>query len=137
VAGKTNYAETKTLDGWFGNTALPSNATLYFALYTVAPGETGGGTEYSGNAYARAAYTNNTSNFPNATAADPSTKSNANPITFPTVTTADWTGIVAWAVLDASTSGNMLYFGTFAATQSVAVGQTASWAASGITFTED
>lgn len=137
MAGKTNYAETKTLDAWFGNTAIPANATLYLALFTVAPGEAGGGTEYTGNAYARAAVTNNTTNFPAATAADPSTKSNANPISFPTVTTADWTGIVAWAVMDAATGGNMLYFGTFASTQSVSVGQTASWGAAGLTFTED
>jgi hypothetical protein len=123
MAGKTNYAETKTLDGWFGNTALPSNGTLWFALYTVAPGESGGGTEVTGNGYARASITNNTTNFPAATAADPSTKSNNASITFPTVTTADWTGIVAWAVLDAVTAGNMLYFGTFASTQAVSVGR--------------
>jgi len=134
---KSNYAETKTLDAWFGNTAIPSNATLYFALFTVAPGETGGGTEYTGNAYARASLANNTTNFPAAAAGAPSSKSNATAITFPTVTTADWTGIVAWAVFDASSGGNMLYYGTFGSTQAVSVGQTASWAASGLTFTED
>lgn len=134
---KTNYAEGKTLDAWFGNTAIPSNATLYFALFTVSPGETGGGTEYTGNAYARASLTNNTTNFPAATLANPSTKQNNTSITFPTVTTADWTGIVGWAVMDASSGGNMLYYGTFGSTQAVSIGQTASWAAAGLTFTED
>jgi len=134
---KSNYAETKTLDAWFGNTAIPSNATLYFALFSAAPGETGGGTELTGNAYARASLTNNSTNFPAASAGAPSSKQNATAITFPTVTTADWTGITGWAVFDALTTGNMLYYGTFAATQAVSVGQTASWAAAGLTFTED
>lgn len=139
MAGKSNYAETKTLDGWFGGTPLPTISTMYFALCTVAPNEVDIGTEYTGNGYARASVTNNGTSFPAAVAGNPSTKQNNVTVSFPTVTGADWTGINGWATVDAAgiPGGNHLYFGTFSAVQSVAVGQTASWAAGGLTFSED
>jgi hypothetical protein len=142
----TVTANTVSLTGVAGNGAggatgtikkmLDVGITLYFGLWTTTLVDTSTGstgTETSGGAYARASLTNNGVSFGNASAGS---KTNAATITFPTAT-ANWSGITDWAVLDASSAGNMLYYGAFAATQSVSNGQTASWAASGITITED
>ena len=53
MAGFSDYLEDKVLDHVFGGTAYTAPTTLYVALYTVAPTDTGGGTEVSGGAYAR------------------------------------------------------------------------------------
>ena len=49
----TNYLETEILDHVFGGNAYTAPGTHYLALYTAAPGETGGGTECTGTSYAR------------------------------------------------------------------------------------
>ena len=53
MAGFSDYLEDKVLDHVFGGNAYTAPSTLYVALYTVAPTDTGGGTEVSGGAYAR------------------------------------------------------------------------------------
>jgi hypothetical protein len=53
MAGFSDYLEDKVLDHVFGGNAYTAPTTLYVALYTVAPTDTGGGTEVSGGAYAR------------------------------------------------------------------------------------
>ncbi len=45
MAGFSDYLEDKVLDHVFGGNAYTAPATLYVALYTVAPTDTGGGTE--------------------------------------------------------------------------------------------
>src|SRR5205085_11421592 len=104
------------LDHVFGGGAATSSAytapaTLYVAVYTASPSDSGGGTELTiGTAgYARVAVTNNVANWANASGAT-ATKVNANIITFPQAT-ADWGTIVAFAVMDASTAGNFLWWG--------------------------
>ena len=52
MAGFSDYLEDKVLDHVFGGNAYTAPSTLYVALYTVAPTDTGGGTEVSGGAYA-------------------------------------------------------------------------------------
>ena len=63
MAKSVSYANT-VLDSLFGS---GTPATLYIGLYSAAPDADGtGGTELSGGSYARAAVTNNTTNWPNA-----------------------------------------------------------------------
>lgn len=139
-------AATVTLTGSTGNGVggatgtikkiLDAGITNFFGLWTTTLVDTSTGstgTEMSGGSYARASVTNNGVTWSNAAAGS---KTNVATITFPTAT-GNWAGITDWAVVDASSAGNMLYYGAFAATQSVSNGQTASWAASGITVTED
>jgi len=73
------------------------------ALFTVQPGAGGGGTEVSGGSYARISVTNNTTNFPTPTG---DLLQNGAAITF-AAATANWGTIVAWALMDASTGGNV------------------------------
>ena len=49
----SDYLENKVVGHVFGGSAYTAPSTLYVALYTSAPSDTGGGTEVSGGAYAR------------------------------------------------------------------------------------
>lgn len=110
---KSDYLELKVLDAVLGQTALPAIATVYVALFSVTPTDAGGGTELAtatSPGYARVAVTNNTTNFPNASAG---AKTNGVDITFPVNTSggAAWVAAIAWGIFDASTGGNLLLWG--------------------------
>ncbi|MCI4463680.1 MAG: hypothetical protein JHC30_05885, partial [Caldisericum sp.] len=108
-------------------------ATVYIALFTVAPTDAGGGTEVSGGGYARVAVANNSTNFPPATNGQ---KSNGTAIIFPTAT-ADWGTIVAVGIYDAATNGNLLFWANLTTARTVQSGDTAQFAVGALTFTED
>lgn len=138
MAGLTNYGETKVLDHLFGATTYTAPATWYIALYTTAPNqETGAsGVEVTGGSYARAAVTNNTTNFPNATAGDPSTKSNGTAITFATPS-ASWGTVVAYALCDASTAGNIVATNNLTTSKTINSGDSVSFPIGQLVFTLD
>ncbi len=130
----STYAANKLLDHVYGGPDYTRPATLYCALFTVAPTAAGGGTEVStsGTAYARVSFTNNSTNFPAATSA---TKRNATNITFGTPT-ADWGTVVGAAWFDSSTGGNMIEYGPFTTARTILNGDAApSILANGGTFT--
>ena len=85
------------------------------ALYTVAPSDTGGGTEVSGGAYAR-----QTATF-TVSGTNPTTASNTAAIEYPTAT-ANYGTVVAVGVLDASSSGNLLAYSTLDSSKVVSSG---------------
>lgn len=107
----SNYLETKVLGHVFGGTAY-TQPTKYIALYTSAPGEAGGGTEVSGTNYVRqtAAFT-----------VTGDTASNTAAIEFPTAGSA-WGTITHIGVMDSSSSGNLLAYGTLTASKTIASG---------------
>ena len=47
----SNYLELEVLDHVFGGSAYSAPGTIYAALFTVAPSDTGGGTEVSGGSW--------------------------------------------------------------------------------------
>ena len=128
---KSTYLCNKLLDLPVGGVSYSAPSTLYFALFTTAPTASGGGTEVSGGSYARAAVTNNTTNFPSASGA---AKSNANQISWPTATSS-WGVIVAVGVFDASTGGNLLYYSSISS-KTIDSNDTVSIPASNFTLTE-
>ena len=107
----SNYLETKVLDHVFGGTAY-TQPTKYIALYSAAPGEAGGGTEISGTNYVRqvAAFT-----------VTGDTASNTAAIEFPTAGSA-WGTITHIGVMDASSAGNLLAYGTLTASKTISSG---------------
>lgn len=117
MAGFSDYLEDKVLDHVFGGTAYTAPTTLYVALYTVAPTDTGGGTEVTttGTAYAR-----QTATF-NVSGTDPTTATNAAAIEYPTAT-ADYGTVVAVGILDASSAGNLLAYASLTANKTVSSG---------------
>ena len=110
MSGITTYLENALENAVLRNTSYTSPATVYLALFTVAPGVGGGGTEVSGGSYARQAVT--------FSAPASGATSNSGAITFPTAT-ANWGTVVAWGLFDAATSGNLLLFGTLVGTNEV------------------
>ena len=125
MAGFSNYLETKVLEHVFGGSAYTAPTTLYVALFTAAPSDTGGGTEVSGGAYARqtAAFT-----------VSGDTASNTAAIEYATAT-ADYGTVVALGVYDALTSGNLLAYGTLTTSKTVSNGDVFRFNASAIDIT--
>ena len=101
----TNYLENALLNATVRNTTYTSPATVYLALYNVAPTASTAGTELSGSGYSRQAITFNAPSGGSVT-------SNVT-VTFGPAT-GNWSTINATAVVDASTSGNIMYFTTTA-----------------------
>ena len=115
MAGFSDYLEDKVLDHVFGGSAYTAPATLYVALYTVAPTDTGGGTEVTGGSYAR-----QTSTF-TVSGTDPTTATNAAAIEYPTAT-ADYGTVVAVGILDALSGGNLLAYADLTTSKTVSTG---------------
>lgn len=124
---KSNYLEDAILNHVLRNTALTSPTTVYVALFTVAPTDTGGGTEVSGGSYARQAVTFG--------APVSGTVANSGAVTFPTAT-ANWGTIVAIGIFDAVTVGNLLYYGNLTTSKVVDNGDQISFANGAITVAE-
>ena len=115
MAGFSDYLEDKVLDHVFGGTAYTAPSTLYVALYTVAPDDTGGGTEVTGGSYAR-----QTATF-TVSGTSPTTATNAASIEYPTAT-ASFGTVVAVGILDASSAGNLLAYADLDTSKVVSTG---------------
>jgi hypothetical protein len=136
ASGKSDYLEAALLNQLFGNVAYSIPSPYYFALFTSAPNDTGGGTEVntSGTGYTRVSVTNNTTNFP--TISPPTAKSNGTAVNFP-ISTAAWGSVVAFGIYDAASAGNLLFWGDLTTARSVLTGDTPRFAAGALVITED
>lgn len=138
----TDYLENKLADHLFRTTTFTQPTTIAIALYTAAPGETGGGTEVTGGSYARVS--NNPANanwngtHGNTTGASSGTGgqvSNAGALTFP-APSANWGSVTHFAILDATSGGNMLIYGALTTAKTVNNGDPApSFQAAALTVT--
>ncbi len=128
AGSKSDYLENQLLDHVLRNVGYTPPATVYVALFTIAPGEAGGGTEVTGGSYVRQAITFG--------AAAAGVSSNSAQVTFP-VATADWGTVVAAAVFDAATGGNQLYYGTLSASKTILTNDQFILPVGGVTITED
>ena len=108
----TNFLETEILDHVFAGAAYTAPSTKYLALFTGAPGETGGGTEVSGGGYARQSVAFTTSG---------NTTSNNAAVEYPTAT-ANYGTVTHVAVFDASTSGNMMAYAALSSNKTIETG---------------
>lgn len=113
----SNYAVHLAMDGLLGGQSITPAATLYYAALDTLPSASDTGTtiatyEPAGGSYARVAVTNNGTNW---SAASARVKSNATDVTYPTAT-ASWGTIVAVAIVDAASGGNMLAYGSITST---------------------
>jgi hypothetical protein len=133
AGGKSNYLELALLDHVLGGGDYTRPATVYVALYSVTPSDTGGGTELTGSNYSRVTVTNNATNWP---AAAGGSKSNGTVITFP-VASGTWASAVAFGILDAGTGGNLLYWGPLTAAVAVPSGKAGQFNIGLLTITED
>lgn len=128
MGSKTDYLENKLLDHVLRNVLYTQPATVYSALFTAIPSDASGGTEVTN---AASGYTRVASTF--ATAASGQT-SNSSAVTFATAAAA-YT-IVGWALFDAITGGNMLYWATVT-TLAIAINDQATFAPGNMVVAED
>lgn len=112
TGGLSDYLANKLLDHLLKNTAYTQPSNIYIAGSTANPTDAGSGlTEPSGNGYARKLY--NTWDAPSA-----SHTQNTGAVTFATAT-GSWGTITHMAVMDALTTGNMLWHGALGASQAI------------------
>jgi hypothetical protein len=112
----------------FGAVALTAPTDYYIALSTTTPTDTATNfTEPSGNAYARVQKTNNTTNFPTPTSADPTVSSNGTAVTFPTATGA-WGTVTHAGWFTVISAGTPVEWAALSASQAIGNGATASFA---------
>lgn len=139
----SDYLENKLTDQILRAQTAFTPATVYIALLTAAPNDTGGGTEVSGGSYARVALTTSLVNWSGTQSAASTTastgtggqSSNNIAITFPTPSAA-WGVVTHYALYDAAAAGNLICYGTLATPKTINNGDPApSFAAGQLTVT--
>lgn len=123
----TDYFENALLNRIFRGATYTFPTSLWIGLHTVAPTDSTGGTEVSGNGYARKEVVANTTNFTEATGVNSGTTSNATVITFDQATGL-WNTVVSVGIYDAQTGGNLLAYSTLSTPKLIDNGDTASFA---------
>lgn len=124
TGGLTDYSEGKILNRVLNaqsQTQWPTISSVYLALFTVSPDDTGGGTEVTGGSYERKQVTAGftVSNGDATNTADQAFVQ----------ATANWGTVVAVGIFDASTSGNLLWYGALTESRTVNSGGQAKFLA--------
>lgn len=99
----SDYTESLVLTWLFTASSATRPTSWYVGLFTAAPSDTGGGTEVSGNAYARVA-----TGTISVSGTSPTLATNSAAIEFAAASGGNWGSITHAAIFDASTSGNMI-----------------------------
>lgn len=111
----TNYLENELIDHVFRNAAMTSPTSVFLALHTADPTETGAVAEISGNGYARQAITFG------APADGVSTNSNAPAFT---ASGGNFGTITHFSIHDAVSAGNALAYGALDTSRTINDGET-------------
>jgi len=122
----SNYLENGLLNAVLRNTSYTSPATVYVGLYTSNPGEGNTGTEVSGNSYARKS----------ATFGSPSDGvcTNSAAVEFDQAT-GSWGTVSHVGLLDAITSGNLLFYTDITTSKTIETGDIFKIAAGSLSVT--
>lgn len=143
MSAMSDFLENKLIDQIFRGQAAPTTTTLYVGLFTAAPSDTGGGTEVSGNAYARASVASSLANWAGTQSAGSTVASsgtggatsNNGAISFPTATGA-WGTVTHFGIFDALSGGNLLFYGALTVSKTISQSDTVTFPAGslGVTF---
>jgi hypothetical protein len=126
MAAMSNYLENALINATLRNTSYTTPTTVYVGLYTTDPTDANTGTEVTGGSYARKAATFG------APSDGVSTISSA--IEFDQAT-ASWGTVAYFGILDAATSGNLLYHGELTTSKAIDTGDVFKFATSALTVT--
>ncbi len=119
MAALSDYFEASILN-WLRGTTFPvATGSVYASLHTAATTDAGGGTEVSGNAYARQGMTKAAGTWTAPAAAGNIT--NTAEVAFPAATPATWGTVTHGALWDAATVGNMIIHGALTASKTINV----------------
>jgi hypothetical protein len=108
----TNAFETETLEWLFTTTGVTRPTAWYVGLYTVAPTDSGGGTEVSGFDYARVSVTLSVTG---------DTATNGSALEWATAT-GTWGTVVAVGIFDAVSAGNLIAYGNLTTSKTITTG---------------
>ena len=108
----TNAFETETLEWLFTTTGVTRPTAWYVGLYTVAPTDSGGGTEASGFDYARVSVTLSVTG---------DTATNGSALEWATAT-GTWGTVVAVGIFDAAAAGNLIAYGNLTTSKTITTG---------------
>lgn len=113
----SDYLEGQLRAHIFRTASFAKPTALYVALFTAAPSDAGGGTEVTGGSYARVNLAPLDANWtaPDGTGG---LTDNAAAITFP-APSANWGSITHFAIFDAASAGNMLFWGALTTPKTV------------------
>lgn len=145
MSNMSDSLENAIVDWYFRGQTFTPPATIYVALFTANPSDTGGGTEVTGGSYARVGVTGSLANWAGTQSAGSTvastgtsgTTSNNGVITFPTPT-ANWGVITGIGLFTASTAGTMHWWGALTTSKTVNNGDPApSFAAAALTIQID
>ena len=128
MAALSDHAEALLLDWLMTNGTATRPTAWYVALYTAAPSDSGGGTEVSGNGYAREAVTFAAATSPGGTT------SNSGAVSF-TASGGAWGSITHIGIHDAVSGGHLLWHGSMTASKNVADGDTLEFSIGNIDLT--
>jgi hypothetical protein len=125
----SDYTENLLLNWLLTTNSATRPTAWYVGLFTAAPSDTGGGTEVTGNGYARVA-TGTISISGTST-----TATNAAAIEFAAASGGNWGTITHAAIFDASTGGNMLAWAPLTTSRTINSGDVFRIPASSLTVT--
>lgn len=127
MSAMSNYLENEILDHILGTGSWTMPTNVYLALFTaVADGEAGTVTEVSGSGYSRQSTA--------FAAASGGVASNSAIETF-TASGGNWGTITHWGLYDASTSGNLLIYGSLSASRVINDGDSLTFAVGAVDIT--
>ncbi len=139
----SDYLENKLIDQIFRAQTAPSTGSIYVALFTAAPSDSGGGTEVSTNAYARVLITSSLANWAGTQSAGSTVASSGTGgvtsnnaiVTFPTPTSTGWGLVTHFGLFDAATTGNLLVWGSLTSSKTINGGDAVTFPIAAITVT--
>lgn len=144
MSNLSDYLENKLVDHLFRSISFAAPSTLYLALFTANPTDSTAGTECAGTGYARIAVAPGTTNWANTQASGTSassgttgTTSNLLTITFSASAGAGWGTITGFALCDASSAGNELWYGALTVNKLINTGDVVDFQPGAITFQID
>lgn len=135
MSAASNYLENKVLDHVLRNTAYTQPGALYVALFNNTSGNAAtnleAGTLTDEVSTSATAYGRKTATFGAASSGSATTSGD---ITFD-VATASWGTVTHAAVMDASTAGNVLFYGALTVSKTVTTGDTFKISSGQLTIT--
>jgi hypothetical protein len=142
MSAMSDYLENKLIDQLFRGQTAPTTTTLYVGLLTAAPSDSGGGTEVSGGSYARVAVASSLANWAGTQSAGSTVASsgtggqtsNNAAITFPTPA-ATWGTVTHFGIYDASSGGNLLFWGALTISKTINQADTVTFPAASLSIT--
>lgn len=138
----SDYVENKTIDLLLRGQSFTPPATTYVGLSTSACSDSATGTEVTGGSYARASVTASLANWAGTQSAGSTSASsgtggvtsNNAAINFPTPT-AGWGTVTHWFLIDAASSGNLLFCAALTISKAINNGDTVSFGIAALTIT--